>query len=103
MSRLGEGLFVSVGTLTSVMVNGECYSNFMSVWCSNLLYFRVGVELNEPKGKNDGRVNEFEYFRCKMNHGMFVRPSKVEIVEQPAVRSMPPPVSLIGFRVTEQT
>jgi len=46
----------------------------------------VGVELNEPAGKNDGTVQGVKYFTCKPNHGMFIRPSQVKIVSEPTVR-----------------
>jgi len=36
-------------------------------WC--------GVELNERSGKNNGTVQGVEYFKCKQNYGLFVRPS----------------------------
>jgi len=35
----------------------------------------VGVELDTPIGKNDGRVNGLAYFNCKPLHGVFVRPN----------------------------
>ncbi|KAL0951934.1 hypothetical protein HGRIS_008587 [Hohenbuehelia grisea] len=47
----------------------------------------VGIELYEPKGKNDGSVQGVQYFTCKMLHGMFVRPSQVKAIlgmEKPA-------------------
>ena len=47
----------------------------------------VGVELNEPGGKNDGTVQGVKYFTCKPNHGMFIRPSQVKIISVPSVRS----------------
>lgn len=56
----------------------------------------VGVELNDMKGKNDGTVNGVRYFSCKMNYGVFARPSQVKLVKAtpeprpslaPAVRS----------------
>ncbi|PGH16851.1 hypothetical protein AJ79_01495 [Helicocarpus griseus UAMH5409] len=44
----------------------------------------VGVELNEPTGKNDGSVYGERYFECDDGFGMFVRPAAVTtILEQP--------------------
>ncbi|CAH0554743.1 unnamed protein product [Brassicogethes aeneus] len=37
----------------------------------------VGVELDNPQGKNDGSVNGKRYFDCQQNHGLFAPPSKV--------------------------
>ncbi|XP_071054782.1 kinesin-like protein KIF13A isoform X3 [Onthophagus taurus] len=37
----------------------------------------VGVELDAPKGKNDGTVQGVKYFTCKPKHGMFVRADKL--------------------------
>jgi hypothetical protein len=48
---------------------------------------RVGVELDEPNGLNDGSTpSGIVLFRCKPMHGVFVIPS---IVEQPAAVTMP--------------
>lgn len=38
----------------------------------------VGVELDQPYGKNNGDVNGVEYFKCPLNYGTFVRPQKVK-------------------------
>ena len=38
----------------------------------------VGVELDQPYGKNSGDVNGVEYFKCPLNYGTFVRPQKVK-------------------------
>jgi tubulin-folding cofactor B len=39
----------------------------------------VGVELDEPLGKNDGSLKGVRYFQCQANYGAFARPSAVEI------------------------
>ncbi|PKY01605.1 hypothetical protein P168DRAFT_312721 [Aspergillus campestris IBT 28561] len=50
----------------------------------------VGIELDEPTGKNDGSVQGERYFDCEPGFGMFIRPSAVaSIVEQPARVSKP--------------
>lgn len=41
----------------------------------------VGVELDEPVGKNDGSVNGERVFECKANCGVFVRAERVEVGE----------------------
>uniref|UniRef100_A0A665VFL9 Dynactin subunit 1 n=1 Tax=Echeneis naucrates TaxID=173247 RepID=A0A665VFL9_ECHNA len=42
----------------------------------------VGVILDEPKGKNDGTVQGKRYFTCEENHGIFVRQSQIQVVEE---------------------
>lgn len=37
----------------------------------------VGIELDEPFGKNDGCVKGRYYFRCNPKHGVFARPHQV--------------------------
>ncbi|KAG6132993.1 hypothetical protein E4U28_006322 [Claviceps purpurea] len=45
----------------------------------------VGVQLDEPVGKNDGSINGNRYWGepSSMKHGVFVRPERVEIGEFP--------------------
>jgi dynactin 1 len=44
----------------------------------------IGIELDEPTGKNDGAVQGERYFYCEHGFGMFIRPSAIAgIVEQP--------------------
>ena len=39
----------------------------------------VGVELDEPTGKNDGSVKGTRYFEGRANCGVFVRAERVEV------------------------
>ncbi|KAJ1897385.1 hypothetical protein LPJ66_003402 [Kickxella alabastrina] len=39
--------------------------------------FWVGIEYDEPVGKNDGSMDGVVYFKCAAEHGSFVRPDKV--------------------------
>lgn len=41
-------------------------------------------------GKNDGSVQGERYFDCKPKHGVFVRPSQVQIIEAPRTVSHVP-------------
>eukprot|EP00730_Choanoeca_flexa_P017867 TRINITY_DN8646_c0_g1_i4.p1 TRINITY_DN8646_c0_g1~~TRINITY_DN8646_c0_g1_i4.p1 ORF type:complete len:324 (+),score=66.65 TRINITY_DN8646_c0_g1_i4:92-1063(+) len=42
---------------------------------------RCGVELDEPRGLNDGRVNGHRYFTCPTMHGLLCNPSKVQLID----------------------
>jgi len=40
----------------------------------------IGVILDEPNGKNDGTAPDgTRYFECTANHGLFVRPERVQV------------------------
>jgi tubulin-folding cofactor B len=35
----------------------------------------IGIELDEPVGKNNGSVRGVRYFECPANYGLFARPT----------------------------
>lgn len=43
----------------------------------------VGIQLDEPLGKNNGNVKGAQYFLCEENYGLFVRPEKIEVGDYP--------------------
>lgn len=43
---------------------------------------RVGVELDDPLGKNDGEVKGYRYFTCDKKKGILVNPRKVKVISK---------------------
>eukprot|EP00450_Noctiluca_scintillans_P012578 CAMPEP_0194487060 /NCGR_PEP_ID=MMETSP0253-20130528/7477_1 /TAXON_ID=2966 /ORGANISM="Noctiluca scintillans" /LENGTH=559 /DNA_ID=CAMNT_0039327233 /DNA_START=102 /DNA_END=1781 /DNA_ORIENTATION=+ len=49
----------------------------------------VGVELEQPIGKNDGIIQGVLYFECRPKHGIFIRPSALTTTKRPSVSPKP--------------
>lgn len=47
--------------------------------------FWVGIQYDEPVGKNDGSVKNKRYFECQEGFGAFVRPANVKQGDYPTV------------------
>lgn len=45
----------------------------------------VGVEFDEPVGKNNGTIDGRRIYECKQNHGSFIKPKQVEIGDFPEI------------------
>ncbi|XP_073776844.1 dynactin subunit 1 isoform X3 [Danio rerio] len=89
MSSDGGGRPVKVGSLVEVIGKGH---RGTVAYIGNTLFASgkwVGVILDEPKGKNDGTVQGKRYFLCQENHGIFVRQSQIQLVEDGADTTSP--------------
>ena len=43
---------------------------------------KVGVRLNNPKGKNNGTVAGHRYFTCEENHGVLAVPGRITLIKK---------------------
>ncbi|XP_034424528.1 dynactin subunit 1-like isoform X6 [Hippoglossus hippoglossus] len=62
----------------------------------------VGVVLDEAKGKNDGTVQGKRYFTCEENHGIFVRQSQIQVVEDGSSATSPDTPEFVLAKILKQ-
>ncbi|XP_026794162.2 dynactin subunit 1 isoform X2 [Pangasianodon hypophthalmus] len=89
MSSDGGGRPVKVGSVVEVIGKGH---RGTVAYIGNTLFASgkwVGVILEEARGKNDGTVQGKRYFTCVENHGIFVRQSQIQLVEDGADTTSP--------------
>uniref|UniRef100_A0A8C9TN20 Dynactin subunit 1 n=1 Tax=Scleropages formosus TaxID=113540 RepID=A0A8C9TN20_SCLFO len=89
MSSDGGGKPVKVGSLVEVI--GKGHRGTVAYVGATLFATGkwVGVILDEPKGKNDGTVQGKRYFTCEENHGIFVRQSQIQVVDDGSESTSP--------------
>jgi len=68
MFQLGEVVFDHQGNKGTVRYIGRIAQLHPGYW--------LGLELDEPVGRNDGSIEGHCYFKCESKKGLFVRPSK---------------------------
>ncbi|XP_055361538.1 dynactin subunit 1 isoform X8 [Betta splendens] len=89
MSSDGGGRPVRVGSLVEVIGKGQ---RGTVAYIGTTLFASgkwVGVILDEAKGKNDGTVQGKRYFTCDDGHGIFVRQSQIQLVDDGADTTSP--------------
>ncbi|KAJ3613819.1 hypothetical protein NHX12_020065 [Muraenolepis orangiensis] len=89
MSSDGGGRSARVGSVVEVIGKGQ---RGTVAYIGTTLFASgkwVGVVLDEAKGKNDGTVQSKRYFTCEENHGIFVRQSQIQLMDDGADTTSP--------------
>ncbi|KAE9553485.1 hypothetical protein FO519_003314 [Halicephalobus sp. NKZ332] len=75
------GPYVKVGNRVVVKIQGQPDKKGKIEYVGETLFKPgvtwVGIQYDDPTGKNDGSVDGHRYFTCEPNHGAFVRPMSV--------------------------
>ncbi|XP_064191310.1 dynactin subunit 1 isoform X6 [Anguilla rostrata] len=102
MSSDGGGKPVKVGSLVEVI--GKGHRGTVAYIGATLFATGkwVGVILDEPKGKNDGTVQNKRYFTCEENHGIFVRQSQIQVIDDGADTTSPETPELAGAKIPKR-
>jgi tubulin-folding cofactor B len=79
--RIKKGNRCEVKMANGVKHRGEVKFLGETEFKKDLLW--IGVQLDEPYGKNNGSVAGKEYFTCPASYGVFVRPGNVEVGDYP--------------------
>ncbi|KAE8148755.1 Cap-Gly domain-containing protein [Aspergillus avenaceus] len=74
-----RGTIRFIGPVPSIPYPGVEISNI----APDVLPIWVGIELDEPIGKNDGSIDGKHYFTCPNKTGVFVKPEKVQVGDFP--------------------
>ncbi|XP_017320263.1 dynactin subunit 1 isoform X2 [Ictalurus punctatus] len=102
MSSDGGGRPVKVGSVVEVIGKGH---RGTVAYIGNTLFASgkwVGVILEEARGKNDGTVQGKRYFTCLENHGIFVRQSQIQLVEDGADTTSPDTPDAVTSKVPKR-
>ena len=86
---VGDGYSLALSKSSEIKVNDKVLLNGQKIGIAKYIgptTFAtgtwVGIELVEPKGKNDGTVAGFRYFICNPKHGIFAPIVKVQKISE---------------------